>query len=237
MDTCGFEKDSYYFYQSQWTDKPMVHLFPHWNWKGKEGEFIPILCYTNCDSVELFLNGKSVGVQGYWFPKVRREGQGQGPAARSKASRTTLDLHLTWTVPYQPGTLKAVGTKDGKVVVTQEVSTAGEPAAIALSVDRDAIAADRRDVAHVTAKILDAQGRILPVTENEVAFEIQGEGRLIGVDNGNPVSHEDFKGKSRKAFQGLCLAIVQSTAKAGRIQLTATSPGLKASSVTITTKA
>ena len=142
---------------------------------------------------------------------------------------------MTWKVPYQPGTLKAVGTKDGKVVAEVEVATVGEPAAVGLSVDRDAIAADRRDVAHVTARILDAQGRVLPITDNEVAFEIQGEGRLIGVDNGNPVSHEDFKGKSRKAFQGLCLAIVQSTAKAGRIQLTATSPGLKSSSVSITT--
>ena len=103
--------------------------------------------------------------------------------------------------------------------------------------DRDAIAADRRDVAHFTVKILDAQGRVVPTADNEVAFEMQGEGKIIGVDNGNLASHEDYKGKSRKAFNGLCLAIVQSTAKAGRIQLTATSPGLKSSSVAITTKA
>ena len=154
---------------------------------------------------------------------------------RSSAPRTTSDLHLTWTVPYEPGTLKAVGTKDGKVVAEVEVATVGEPAAIELSVDRDAIAADRRDVAHFTVKILDAQGRVAPLADNEVAFEIQGEGKIIGVDNGNPVSHEDFKGNRRKAFNGLCLAIVQSTAKPGRIQLTATSPGLKSSSVTITT--
>ena len=116
-------------------------------------------------------------------------------------------------------------------------STTGEPAAIELSVDRNAIAADRRDVAHFTVKILDAQGRVVPIADNEVTFEIQGEGKIIGVDNGNPVSHEDFKGKRIKAFNGLCLAIVQSTAKPGRIQLTATSPGLKSSSVAITTKA
>jgi beta-galactosidase len=213
----------------------MLHLFPHWNWKGKEGDVIPVLCYTNCDTVELFVNGKSFGVQGYWFPRVgywppQREG-------RSTTPRTTSDLHLTWTVPYEPGTLKAVGTKDGKVIAEVEVTTTGEPAAIELSVDRDAIAADRRDVAHVTVKILDAQGRIVPITDNNVAFEIQGEGRIIGLDNGNPDSHEDYKGKSTKAFHGLCLAIVQSTAKAGRIQLAATSPGLKSSSVAITTKA
>jgi beta-galactosidase len=236
MDSCGFEKDGYYFYQSQWTDKTVLHLLPHWNWKGKEGDVIPVLCYTNCDCVELFVNGKSFGVQGYWFPRVgywpRREGEG-----RSSVPRTTSDLHLTWTVPYAPGTLKAVGTKDGKVVATYEVTTTGEPAAIELSVDRDTIAADRRDVAHVAVKVVDAQGRVVPMTENEVTFAIEGEGKLIGLDNGNPASHEDYKGKTRKAFNGLCLAIVQSTAKAGRIQLTATSPGLKSSSVAITTKA
>jgi len=123
------------------------------------------------------------------------------------------------------------------VVAEVEVATSGEPAAIGLSVDRDAIAADRRDVAHFTVKILDAQGRVVPAADNAVAFEIQGEGKIIGVDNGDPVSHEEFKGKSRKAFNGLCLAIVQSTAKAGRIQLTATSPGLKSSTVAVTTKA
>ncbi|MGD0410612.1 MAG: glycoside hydrolase family 2 TIM barrel-domain containing protein [Verrucomicrobiota bacterium] len=230
LNTCGFEKDGYYFYQSQWTDKPMVHLFPHWNWKGREAEFIPVLCYTNCDTVELFLNGKSLGVQGCWFPRVepfRTEG-------RSRAARTTSDLHLTWTVPYQPGTLKAVGTKDGKVVAEAEVATTGEPAAVGLSVDRDAIVADRRDVAHVTVKILDAQGRLVPAADNEVAFELRGEGRIIGLDNGNPASYENFKGDRRKAFQGMCMAIVQSTAKPGRIQLTATSSGLKSNSVSIT---
>lgn len=235
LDTCGFPKDGYYFCQSQWTDKPMVHVFPHWNWNGMEGDVIPVLCYTNCDSVELFVNGKSFGVQSYWFPRIGYwPGQSTG---RSTVPRTTSDLHLTWTVPYQPGTLKAVGTKDGKVVVTEEISTTGEPAAIALSVDREAIAADRRDVAHFLVKILDEQGRVVPVAANEVAFAIEGEGKIIGVDSGNLASDENYKSNRRKAFRGLCLAIVQSTAKAGRIQLTATSPGLKSSSVTITTGA
>ena len=230
LNTCGFAKDGYYFYQSQWTDKPMVHLFPHWNWKGREGEFLPVLCYTNCDSVELFLNGKSLGAQGYWFPRV----EPYQLAGRARAVRTTSDLHLTWTVPYQPGTLKAVGTKDGKVVVEVEVATTGEPAAISLSVDRAALVADRRDVAHVTVKILDAQGRLVPTADNEVAFALQGAGKIIGLDNGNPASFEDFKSPRRKAFNGMCLAIVQSTAQSGRIQLTAASPGLKSNSVTIT---
>ena len=233
IDNCGFIKDSYYLCQSLWTDKPVVHLLPHWNWKGHEGKVLPVLCYTNCDTVELFVNGESYGVEGYWFPRIGRG----GPVARQNVPRTTSDMHLTWTVPYQPGTLKAVGTKDGKVVATYEISTTGEPAAIELSVDRDAIAADRRDVAHFTVRILDAQGRMVPTANNKIDFDMQGEGKIVGVDGGDLVSHEDCKGKSIKAFNGMCLAIVQSTAKAGRIQMTATSPGLKSSSVTVTTKA
>jgi beta-galactosidase len=179
LDTCGFTKDGYYFYLSPLTNKTVLHMFPHWNWKGKEGELIPVLCYTNCDTVELFLNGKSVGVQGYWFPRVGYWPL-QGEGGRSNVLRTTSDLHLTWTVPYQPGTLKAVGTKDGKVVAEVEVSTTGERAAIELSVDRDAMAADRQDVAHFTVKMLDAQGRVVPTAGNDVTFEIQGEGKIIG---------------------------------------------------------
>ena len=234
LDSCGFLKDEYYFYQSQWTDKTVLHLLPHWNWQGKEGQVIPVLCYTNCDSVELFVNGVSFGAQGYWFPQT-----GYWPyqtTGRSTVQRTTKDLHLTWTVPYQPGTLKAVGIKDGKVVATCEITTTGEPAAIELSVDRDTIAADRRDVSHVTVKILDAQGRIVPTADNEVTFEIQGEGKIIGVDNGNPMSHEEYRGSRRKAFNGMCLAIVQSTGKPGPVRLNATSPGLKPGCVTITTQ-
>ena len=231
IDSCGFEKDTYYWCQSQWTEKPMVHLLPHWNWQGKEGEFIPVLCYTNCDCVELFLNGKSLGVQGYWFP---RGGRFENPA-RYAAPCTTTDLHLKWTVPWQPGTLKAVGFKNGKVAVTEEIATTGKPAAIGLVVDKTSLTADRRDVAHVTVTVLDKEGRVVPAADNEITFEIRGAGKLIGLDNGNPSSHEDFKGTKRKTFNGLCLAIVQSTQKPGKIQLTATSPRLKVGSVKIKT--
>jgi beta-galactosidase len=141
-------------------------------------------------------------------------------------------------VPYEPGTLKAVGTKAGRVVTEVEISTTGDPAAINLSVDRAAIRADRRDVSHITVKVLDAQGRTHPDADNEVTFEVQGEGKLIGVDNGNMTEMTaDFKGKIRKAFHGMCLAIVQSTANGGQIRVTATSPGLKPGAVTIVTKA
>jgi beta-galactosidase len=237
LDTAGFIKDAYYFYQSQWTNKTVLHIFPHWNWKGKEGEIIPVICYTNCDTVELFLNGKSYGVQGYWFPRVSTWPERRGEGGRNDAVRTTSDLHLTWPLPYQPGTLKAVGTKGGKVVAEVEVTTTGEAASIELSADREVIAADRRDVAHFTAKILDAPGRVVPGADNEIAFEIQGEGKLVGLDSGNPLSHENYKASRRKAFHGLCLAIVQSTAKPGRIQLTATSPGLKSGSAAVITRA
>src|ERR1039458_600600 len=213
IDTCGFRKDGFYFYQSQWTDKPVLHLFPHWNWKGKEGQFIPVTCYTNCDTVELFLNGRSLGVKGYAFPRLGMEGSYGNSPARARVLRTTGDLHLAWDVPYEPGTLKAVGVKDGKAVATVEVSTAGEPAAIGLSVDREVIAADRRDVAHITIQIQDANGSMAPTAANEVAFELQGEGRILGLDSGDPQSHEDYQSARRKAFNGLCLAIVQSTGK------------------------
>jgi beta-galactosidase len=238
IDSCGFPKDGYYFYQSQWTEKPVLHLFPHWNWKGREGQFLPVVCYTNCDSVELFLNGKSIGVKGYTFPRYGMQGRyGQYAPAAPGTARTTSDLHLAWDVPYDPGTLKAVGMKGGKVAVEVEISTTGDPTAIALSVDRDTLRAGRRDVVHVTVKVLDTQGRLHPDADNEVTFEIQGEGKLIGVDNGNMEDMAaDFKGRTAKAFHGMCLAMVQSTANPGQIRVNATSPALKPASVIITTR-
>jgi beta-galactosidase len=236
IDTCGFKKDGFYFYQSQWTESSVLRLFPHWNWKGREGQFIPVTCYTNCDTVELFLNGKSAGAKGYAFPRYGMEDRYGNTGARARVPRTTNDLHLEWNVPYEPGTLKAVGTKDGKVVSTVEVSTTGEPSAVRLTVDRAEIAADRRDVAHVTVELLDAQGRVVPTADGEVAFVVEGEGKLIGLDNGDPQSHEDYKAARRKAFNGLCLAIIQSTGKSGRIRVTATSPGLQPGNLTISTR-
>jgi len=236
LDTCGFKKDGFYFYQSQWTSQPMLHLFPHWNWKGLEGQFIPVTCYTNCDTVELFLNGRSIGSKGYCFPRQGMSERWASYPARARVPRTTGDLHLSWDVPYEPGTLKAVGTRDGKVAVQVEVSTTGEPAALMLSADRNAIRADWRDVAHFTVQAVDSQGRLVPDADNEVFFDVQGEGRLIGVDNGDPASHEDFKANRRKAFHGLCLAIVQATDNAGEIKVTATGDGLTPATVTLSSR-
>jgi len=234
IDMCGFPKDGYYFYQSQWTTAPMLHLFPHWNWKGREGQFLTVACFTNCDSVELFLNGKSIGAKGFTFPRYGMQGRyGQYAPGTVGGIRTTSDLHLSWDVPYEPGTLRALGTKGGQPAVTVEIATAGEPAAIGLSVDRATIRADRRDVAHITVKALDAQGRMHPDADNQITFEVQGPGKLVGVDNGDPSSTESYQGKQRKCFHGMCLAIVQSTGAPGQIRVTATSPGLKPATVTI----
>jgi beta-galactosidase len=211
----------------------MIHLFPHWNWEEKKGQVIPVTCYTNCDTVELFLSGRSFGVKGFEFPRMGMEGTYGNYPGRARALRTTSDLHLTWDVPFEPGVLKAVGVRNGEVVVTVELATAGAPAAIALSADRLTITADRRDVAHVAVEIHDEQGRVVPVAMNEISFNVEGEGKLTGVDNGDPSSHEDFKTNRRRAFNGLCMAIVQSTASAGSIRVTATSPGLTSASLTV----
>jgi beta-galactosidase len=235
LDTCGFRKDSYYFYQSQWTPKPMLHLCPHWNWKGKEGAIVSVTCYTNCDTVELFLNGESYGVKGYEFPREGMQGTYGNFPPRARELRTTDDLHLSWDVPYKPGSLRAVGRKDGQTAVVAEVSTTGEAFAISLSADRTSLAADRRDVAHVRVEIQDIQGRIVPDAEQEIAFALEGEGRLIGVDNGDPFSHESYKANRRLAFHGLCLAVVQCTARAGPISLSASSPGVRPATLTLVT--
>jgi beta-galactosidase len=237
IDICGFPKDGYYFYQSQWTGKPMLHLFPHWNWKGKEGQFIPVTCYTNCDVVELFVNGRSVGQKASEFPRLGVEEKYRGYPPRARVTRTTADLHLSWDVPYEPGTLKAVGTIEGKVVATAEIATTGAPAAVVLSVDREAISADCRDVAHFKVEIVDDKGAVVPTADNEVTFQVEGVGRLIGVDNGDPASHDDYRSSRHKAFNGLALAIVQSTAKAGQIRVTATCPGLKPGTAAAVTRA
>lgn len=213
VDLAGFPKDSYYLYQSEWTNKPVLHLLPHWNWEnGKEVEVWAY--YNHADEVELYLNGKSLG----------------------KKSKQGDELHVVWKVAYAPGTLKAVSRKNGKTVLTKEVKTAGQPAQVILSADRSTINADGKDLSFVTVKILDANGNLVPNADNLVQFKIEGAGFIAGVDNGFQASLEPFKANYRKAFNGMCLAIVQSNEKLGTIKLTATALGLKASSIVINTK-
>ena len=233
LDTCGFPKDNYYFYQSLWTREPVLHLFPHWNWEGKEGTNITVTCYTNCDTVELFLNDRSLGVKGYALPRPGMVGQYGNYPPRAKVLQTTADLHLSWDVSYAAGTLRAEGVKGGKVIRIAEVRTTGAPAKIDLAVDRQRIDTSRRDVAHVTVRLLDAEGRVVPTAANDIAFAMRGAGRILGLDNGQPDSHESYQGPNRKAFNGLALAIVQSTGTAGTMTLTASSEGLSSSQISI----
>jgi beta-galactosidase len=212
LDTCGFPKDSFYYYQSWWTDQPVLHLFPHWNWAGHEGEEIPVWVYSNCESVELFLNGTSLGSQAM-----------------------KLNSHLEWKVKYAPGKLVAKGRRNGKILETT-VETTGEPTGIELEPDRKSLSADGTDISLVTVRIVDAQGRTVPVATNAVSFSVSGPGQLLGVGNGNPSCHESDKGSRRSAFNGLCLAIIRSSGTPGVVTLRAESPGLKSSQAGIATK-
>lgn len=209
MDICGFPKDSYYYYKAWWTDKPVLHLFPHWNWPGREGQEISVWVHSNCQEVELFLNDVSQGKQ-----------------------TVKPYHHLEWKVKYAPGKLVAKGVRDGKPIKTS-VETTGVPAAIRLTADRSLLTTDNTDLAVVNVAVVDAQGRIVPVADNKVSFTVTGPARLIGVGNGDPSSHEPDKACSRSAFNGLAQAIVQTTLKSGKIVLKAESPGLKADSVTL----
>ena len=167
LDTCGFPKDSYYYLKSWWSDEPVLHLFPHWNWPGREGREITVGCYSNHEAVELLLNGRSLGTK-----DMPRNG------------------HLEWKVAYEPGAIEARGYQDGRVVQTSRIETTGQASAIQLAPDRARLAADGADAAVVSAHVVDAQGRVVPVANNEIRFELQGPGRIIGVGNGDPVSHE-----------------------------------------------
>ena len=212
----------------------MIHVSPHWNWKGREGKIIPVLVYTNCECVELFLNGKSYGVKALEFPRQGNSG-GWNKYDKPQINATTGDLHLSWDVPYEPGTLKAVGMKGGKVVMEEVIRTTGAPAAIRLSVDRNDLTADNYDVAHVKIEVVDEAGNVVPNAANSIQLTVTGAGNLIGLDNGNPVDHTSMKSSQRNAFNGLALGVVQSTFTKGPIKITATSPNLKPSTLDLTT--
>lgn len=226
IDRCGFPKDAFYFYQSMWTEKPMVHIFPHWNWPGREGQIIPVVCYTNCDAVELFLNDKSFGEKRLSVPRKGKTIVGNWLTYDSKEHITTADLHLSWDVPYEPGVIKAVGKKNGEVVCSDEIRTTGEPASIRLSADQNQLISNKPGVAHLKVEIIDKDGQVVPYADNLVEFIIEGQGKLIGVDNGDPLNHNSFKLNCRNAFHGVCLAIVQANGKAGKIKITARSEKL-----------
>lgn len=212
IDLAGFPKDVYYLYQSEWTKKEVLHLFPHWNWK--EGQLIDMVTYTNCDEVELFINGKSKGIK----------------------KKGAEDYLLMWRVNFESGSVKAVGKRAGKVILEKEIFTAGSPYQIKLESDRNTINADGDDLSFITVTILDEKGNVVPNANNNVKFSVKGEGKIAGVDNGLQTSMESFQANNRNAFNGKCLVVVQSTEKAGKIELTASSEGLKGQAITITAK-
>ncbi len=232
IDLCGFPKDACYFYQSRWTTQPMIHLAPHWNWKGKEGQVMQVMAYTNCDTVELFLNGRSFGMKALEFPRQGNAGS-WNRYDRPPVGITTGDLHLVWDVPYEPGVLKAVGRKGGRVVMEEEMHTSGAPAALRLSVDRDTIDADKRDVAHVKIEVVDENGHVVPDAHEPVQIILEGAGKLIGFDNGNPFDHTSMKSNKRNTFNGLALAVIQSDNQTGVIRVRTNSSSLKNASVDI----
>jgi len=229
ISTINLPKDGYYFCQSQWTDKPVLHLFPHWNWPGREGQIIPVVAYTNCDTVELFVNGKSYGAKMQEFPHQGHSGA-WNKYAKPYVPVTTADLHLSWDVAYEPGTIKAVGRRNGKEIV-QEIKTTGKPAALRLSVDSSAVSTG--DVALVHADIVDDAGNVVPDADNQVSFTIAGTGIILGVDNGNSRDDSSFKLNNRKAFNGHVFAVIQASRMPGDILLTVQADGLKPASVTI----
>lgn len=212
MDLCGFPKDLYWYYRAWWGDEPVLHVFPHWNWPGREGQEIDVWCYGNHDEVELILNGKSLG---------RREVPRNG--------------HAEWKVVYQPGRLEAHGYRDGQRVQEAVRETTGPAARLVLAADRSSIGADGEDVAAVTVSVVDEQGRAVPDAMDLVRFDVTGNGRLIGVGNGDPSSHECDRAPLRRLFNGLALVLLQSTRQAGSIELTATADGLAEAKAVITT--
>lgn len=206
----GFPKDVYYLYQSEWTDKTVLHLLPHWNWQA--GNTVDVWAYYNhADEVELLLNGKSLGT---------RKKQGD-------------DLHVMWRVAYTPGTLKAITRLNGRIVKQTEIKTAGAPAKIILTADRKSIKADGKDLSFVTVTIVDKYGNKVPDAANLVQFEINGPAKIAAVDNGSETSMESFRGNQRKAFNGMCLAVIQSDTKPGAVHVKAQSNGLATSTLTL----
>lgn len=216
MDACGFPKNIYYYYQSWWTDKDVLHISPHWNWKGKEGQPIEVWVNTNADNVELFLNGKSLGKKD--MPR---------------------NSHLKWTVNYEPGTLEAVAYKKGRKL-TKKVETTGDPYEIVVSPYKTTMLGDGKDAAVINISVVDRQGREVPDANHLIKFSLTGDGKIIGVGNGDPSSHEPDKylvdtAWQRRLFNGKAQVIIQAGKTAGTLHFEAKAEGLQKGSTGIIT--
>jgi beta-galactosidase len=202
VDMCGFPKDTFFYYKAWWGSGPVLHLFPHWNFEGREGDEIPVWAHSNLDEVELFVNGQSQGSQ-----KVPHLG------------------HVEWKVKYEPGTIEARGRKGGQVVLTEKRETTGPAAVLRLTSDRMEIDADGEDIAVLKVEVLDKEGRPVPTAGNLIGFKVSGDGKLIGVGNGDPNCQESDKEPKRSLFNGLAQVIVQATKRAGEIRIEAVKEG------------
>jgi len=210
VDLAGLPKDPFYLYQSVWTEQPMLHLLPHWNWTA--GDTVDVWAYTNADEVELFLNGNSLG--------TRR--------------KTEPVSHLVWRVAYAPGTLRGVARSGGKMTAADSVRTAAAPARISLSPDRSALAANGDDLSFVTVTVQDSGGIGVPTAEPLIQFRVSGDARIVGVDNGDAISHTSFQAKEIRLFNGKAVVIVRGGRKPGTATLAAESRGLAPATVRIT---
>ncbi len=231
IDLAGFPKDRYYIYKAKWTNEPVVHLLPHWNWGGREGQAIPIMAYTNAEEVELFVNGKSVGRKKLGVDTVTI------PVGRNVTpeQKFTSKYRLEWEAPYAPGSIRAVGYKGGKQIAVDEIKTAGAPARLRLIPDRAKLSSDGQDLSFITVRVEDKDGSLCPLADNLVQFHVEGVGKIEAVDNGNAATTEPFQADHRKAFSGMALLIVRANkGQGGRIQVTATSDGLQAGSAVLT---
>lgn len=213
LDLAGFPKDVYYLYQSVWTAKPVLHILPHWNWKTDQ--MVDVWAYySQADEVELYLNGQSLG----------------------KKSKVGDALKVTWRVKFQPGDLKAISRKNGQVVLEQSIHTAGQAAKLVMNADREVIDADGKDLSFITVRITDAEGNLIPDAANLITYTLSGDALLVGLDNGQPTSHESFKGSKHKAFNGLALAIIKAGWSKSSVRLTATAAGLAPVTLQLTLK-
>lgn len=241
IDTAGFEKDIFYFYQSQWSDEPMVHLLPHWNWENDnsikvDGDKILVYAYTNANSVDLYFNEDVTSTD--LGNLVESKDYQVTDAGYNDKYKETKDgkLHLEFRVPYKPGKLTAVAKdENGKEIARDVVKTANDAKKIDLSADRQVITADGYDLSFITVDVVDKNGTLVPNADNLINFDVKGNGKIVGVDNGNAASVERYKDNKRKAFNGKALVIVQSTKNAGSFTLTATSQGISSDNITVYT--
>ena len=228
LDTAGFAKDGYYFYQSQWVkDRPVLHLFPWLNLSVAPGTIIPFVAYTNCASVELVVNGRSYGRKAYEFPAQGMRGHWDG-FEHPISQITTNDLHLSWDVPYQEGIAEAIGyDRQGHEIARAHARTAGAPARLAAVVDRAVLRADGRDAVQVELTLTDAQGVTVPNRDLEVRAEVSGALRLLGMDNGDGTCHLPFDAHTRPTHCGRLYLIAQNNGHSGVAALTCAAPGVE----------